>query len=473
MKSWTFSRKVSASIALSSLIVALVLSGFVYITFRHWSDRQQTDLLDAKLKQFELRIKEVGFLPSLLTPGLGKGKGAAAVFNPDLSVLSAELEDGQTLQLLDSGGRVLAKTGAAEADPQNIVHQAEREFSLLVFGNVTLRLTDSGTSANAAAAGEIGRILLFGLILAAVVAIATGWLVARSALRPIRSMIGEARGIGAGNLSQRLQVPAAEDELHQLAETFNGLLQRLEVSFEQQRRFIADASHELKTPLAIIEGHANMIQRWGRSSPEVLAESLGFMTEETGRMKELISQLLLLAEAEQALPETGAGYCFPDEILAELLPQLARINPGVTLQAEPGAQTAALPVQMNEAACRRVLRNIIENALKYTPDGGKVSVDLHADGGQVEVVVADTGIGIPPAHLPHIFDRFYRAEGSRNRAGGGSGLGLAIVKALMERYGGSVTLESTVGKGTVVTLRFAGERDSSGAALPAEHDIAG
>ncbi|WP_151733500.1 sensor histidine kinase [Paenibacillus tengchongensis] len=456
MKSWTFSRKVSASIALSSLIVALVLSVFVYITFRHWSDRQQTDLLEAKLKQFELRIKEVGFLPSLLTPGLGKGKGAAAVFNPDLSSMAAELGDGQALQLLDSGGRVLAEAGAAEPDAQDIAHQAEREFSLLVFGDVTLRLTDRGVSASAAAAGEIGRILLFGLVIATGVAVATGWLVARSALRPIRSMIGEARGIGAGNLSQRLQMPAAEDELHQLAETFNGLLQRLEVSFEQQHRFVADASHELKTPLAIIEGHANMIQRWGRSSPEVLAESLTFMTEETGRMKELISQLLLLAEAEQGLPGGSAGSCFPEDILAELLPQLAQINPGVQLKLEPGGQTAGLPVRMNKEACRRVLRNIIENALKYTPEGGTVSIGLRSGAGQVMVTVADTGIGISPGHLPHIFDRFYRAEGSRNRAGGGSGLGLAIVKAMMERHGGSVSLESLPGEGTVVTLRFAG-----------------
>ncbi|MHA6531708.1 sensor histidine kinase [Paenibacillus sp. BAC0078] len=456
MKAWTFSRKVSASIALAALLIAGFVSGFVYITFKHWTENQEAELLDAKLKQFELQIGEVEFLPSLLKPGLGRGSGAAAVLKPDLSSFASDLDEGQLLQILDSSGRVLAEAGTGGAEDAAASYKAERELSLLVYGTVRLRLTDSGHSRSATAEREVGRLLLLGLLLAAGMAVIAGGIVARSALKPIRSMIGEVRSIGTNSLSRRLHVPAAEDELHQLGETFNGLLHRLEGSFDQQRRFIADASHELKTPLAIIEGHTHMIQRWGKQSPEVLDESLAFMMDETRRMKELIAQLLLLAEAEAPLMDGGEERCDLRETLRELLPQTVHVSPGVQLDYDGLPDGQALLICMPGGASYQVLRNIVENALKYTPEGGTVTVRHLAADGQVVLTVADTGIGISPEQLPHIFDRFYRADASRSRTQGGSGLGLAIAKAIMERHGGSITIDSTPGQGTTVTLRFIG-----------------
>ncbi|MNB99477.1 Signal transduction histidine-protein kinase ArlS [compost metagenome] len=494
MKGLTFSRKVSASIALASLIVAAVLGGFVYITFSQWTQKQEKELLTEKLKQFELQIKEVTFLPSLLRPGFGRGSGAAAVLKPDLSSFAADLDEGQTLQLLDTKGRVLAEEGAAlpegsdtekgqavlggaetdtgeavpagaEAEQGTVMldgketeqagqYEAVSSLTLPAFGTVTLRLADSGYSAAAAASREVGRLLLLGLLLAAGAAALAGWLVARSALKPIRSMIGEVQSIGADNLSHRLALPAAQDELHQLGATFNALLQKLSVSFDQQRRFVADASHELKTPLAIIEGHTHMIQRWGKQSPEVLEESLGFMMDEAGRMRELIAQLLLLAETEEQVQEGAGEECEVQQVLQELLPQTVHVGPGVTLSAGEAGNASPLMVRMPAGACYQVLRNIVENALKYTPEGGSVHIAHQADADQVIVSVTDTGIGISAEQLPHIFDRFYRAEGSRSRAKGGSGLGLAIAKAIMERYGGSITIESIEEAGTKVVLSF-------------------
>lgn len=460
MKPWTFSRKVSASIALTALAVTAVVSGFVYITFRHWTDSQETRLLDAKLRQFELRVGEVEFLPSLLQPGLGKGRGAAAFLKPDFSVFAPELDKGQVLQMLDARGRVLAEAGEGEPAPGSDVYSAEKELSLPVYGLVRLQLTDSGQSRSATAEKEVGRLLLLGLLLAAGMAVLAGGIVSRSALKPIRSMIGEVRSIGTNSLSRRLHVPAAQDELQQLGETFNGFLHKLEVSFDQQRRFIADASHELKTPLAIIEGHTHMIQRWGRQSPDVLDESLAFMMDETRRMKELISQLLLLAEAEaEALAPEGGDEeaCNLKSVLNELLPQTVHVNPGVQLDYDGGPGEQALPIRMPGSACYQVLRNIVENALKYTPEGGAVTIrHFCSEDGKVILTVADTGIGISAEQLPHIFERFYRTEASRNRSQGGSGLGLAIAKAIMERYGGSIAIDSAPGQGTTVTLGFAG-----------------
>ncbi|MEK3900237.1 sensor histidine kinase [Paenibacillus sp. FSL R7-0179] len=459
MKPWTFSRKVSASIALTALAVAAVVSGFVYITFKHWTDSQETRVLDAKLKQFELRVGEVEFLPSLLQPGLGRGGGAAAFLKPDFSMFAPELEKGQVLQMLDARGRVLAEAREGEPEPGSDVYQAEKEISLPVYGLVRLQLTDSGQSRSATAQKEVGRLLLLGLLLAAGMAVIAGGLVSRSALKPIRSMIGEVRSIGTNSLSRRVQVPAAKDELQQLGETFNGFLHKLEVSFDQQRRFIADASHELKTPLAIIEGHTHMIQRWGKQSPEVLDESLAFMMDETRRMKALISQLLLLAEAEAEafVPEDGEGVCSLKTTLSELLPQTVHVNPGVELDYDSGSSGQEVLVRIPGSACYQVLRNIIENALKYTPEGGTVVIrHSRLEDGRVVLTAADTGIGICAEQLPHIFERFYRTEHSRSRSQGGSGLGLAIARAIMERYGGSIAIDSTPGQGTTVTLTFAG-----------------
>lgn len=454
MKTWTFSRKVSASIALASLMVAIVLSGFVYIMFSQWTEGQEVNLLEAKLRQFELQIGEVSFLPSLLKPGIGKGSGAAAVLKPDLSSFAADLDKGQRLQMLDSKERVLAEAGIGGVD-KAVRYKAENDMDLPAYGSVKLRLTDSGYSRTATAVREVGRILLFGLLIAAGIAVVAGWLVARSALKPIRSMIGEVQSIGANNLSRRLQLPAARDELYELGATFNGLMHKLSVSFHQQRRFVADASHELKTPLAIIEGHTHMMQRWGKKSPDVLEESLAFMMDETRRMKELIAQLLLLAETEEPLPDVaGDGGCDLKATLNELLPQTVHVNPEVKLCYEEERSGEALLIRMPASASYQVLRNIVENALKYTPEGGTVSLEHFVENGQVIVSVSDTGMGISSQQLPHIFDRFYRTEGSRNRTQGGSGLGLAIAKAIMERYGGSIVIESTPGQGTKVTLRF-------------------
>lgn len=454
MNRWTFSRKVSVSIAAATLIVAIVTSGFVYVTFKYWTESQEVALLDSKLKQFELQMNDVAFLPSLLQPSTGKGSDKSSLFKPDLSTFLSELDAGQRLEMVDLDGQVLAEVGS-EISGNEIEYKAERELKLPAYGSVKLILIEeSGHSRSAAVERVVGRLLLLGLIIAAGMAIIVGGIVARSTLKPIRRMISEVRSIRANNLSMRLHLPIAKDELYQLGESFNVFLHKLDVSFDQQRRFVADASHELKTPIAIIEGHTHMIQRWGRKSPEVLDESLALMMNETKRMKELIAQLLLLAESEEPVPLDAVEVCDLKMTLSELLPQTVHVNPEVQLDYDDNPSGVATLVRMPANASYQVLRNIIENALKYTPKGGTVRIRLHETEGKLAVSVADTGIGISSEQLPHIFDRFYRTESSRNRTQGGSGLGLAITKAIMERYGGTITIDSTLGQGTRVTLHY-------------------
>ncbi|MBY9080067.1 HAMP domain-containing histidine kinase [Paenibacillus sp. HN-1] len=452
MKTWTFSRRVGVSIAAASLVVAIFVSGFVYFTFRHWNAQQEAELLETQLKQFAQQLGEVSFLPSLLQPGKGEGTGVSAVFKPDLAAFAEDLHEGQRLQLLDSDGHVLVEMGAHP--DERVRYEAERSLHIPVYGAVTLRLADLESSRSAVAEREIGRLLLVGLGLAAGLALVIGRIAAHSAVRPIRGMVLEIKEIGADNLSRRLPLPASRDELYQLGEAFNSLLHRLNLSFEQQRRFVADASHELKTPIAIIEGHTRMIQRWGSQSQDVVEESLTYMVDETERMKQLVAQLLLLAEAEEPLMEGEETACNLRHVLGEMLPQMLHVNPGVTLNGSEEAAGEALSVRMPAGACYQTVRNIIENAFKYTPPGGEVGITIRQEDNYTVLVVADNGIGISEEQLPHIFERFYRAEGSRNRNRGGSGLGLAITAALMKRYKGSIEVASSPGEGTAVTLRY-------------------
>jgi heavy metal sensor kinase len=293
------------------------------------------------------------------------------------------------------------------------------------------------------------------LALAAVAA----YLLAGRALAPMARVTEATRRITAERLSDRLPVPNPGDELGRLAATVNDMLGRLERAFAEMRRFTADASHELRTPLAVLRAEVEVAQ--GKPlSPAEVCELLASVLEECDRLTRLTDQLLTLARQDagtaprrrEPVDVTGLAAAVVEDLrpLAEAKGQTLRleIDP-----ARDGQVVAGDPGQLRQA-----LVNLIDNALKYTPEGGSVEVRLTAAGaGGMAVTVADTGEGIPPEHLPRVFDRFYRVDKARSREMGRTGLGLAIVKGIVEGHGGRVELTSEVGRGTVctVTLPFA------------------
>jgi heavy metal sensor kinase len=281
-----------------------------------------------------------------------------------------------------------------------------------------------------------------------------GWFLAGRLLEPVVNITRAARRINAGNLSKRIHVEDTRDELSQLAETFNSMLARLEDSFNRTRQFTADASHELRTPLAILKGETEVALRWGKD-PEELRQTLESNLEEIDRMGRIIEDLLLLAKSEAGelrldIREFSLGDLLQDLYLqGKTLGEQKAIDISLSLQV-----IEDIRLKGDQFHLHRLMLNLVNNAIKYTPENGRVEIRLAVEGNEAVLAVADSGIGIAAEHLPHLFERFYRVDEARNRSAGGTGLGLAIVKSIAEAHEGRVEIESTPGTGSVFTIRL-------------------
>jgi two-component system OmpR family sensor kinase len=298
--------------------------------------------------------------------------------------------------------------------------------------------------------------IIVAFVMGIVPAVLVGRWIAERALEPVDRMITDVREITDGrSLHRRLPVPMVRDELGRLAETLNQMMARLEHSFAALRRFTADASHELKTPLTVVRaGVERAITR-----PDLPQETLAALEEtlhEVNRMTELVDALLTLARADEGRAELHRERVDLRQIVEEAREtgELLAEHAGVAIELLTPADPVTL--DLDRSRIRQLLLNLIENAVKYTPRGGQVSVQLESRDGRVSVAVADTGIGIAPGDLPHIFGRFWRADSARTRTGArpGAGLGLAICKWIAEAHGGTIEVASRPGRGTTFTVRF-------------------
>ncbi len=295
------------------------------------------------------------------------------------------------------------------------------------------------------------------LVIAPVVLLASlglGYVLADTTLRPLEGMVDELEAITNGeNLHRRVVVPQAADELARLSATMNRMLTRLEESFTSLRRFTADASHELKTPLMVLRAGVERAMTDPRASTAAL-QALEEVLQEIHRMSELVDNLLTLARAD----EGRAILAVQPQDLRDLVSEAAETAgilgevPGIAVRIE--VPDAPVVLAMDQSRIRQLLLNLVTNAIKYTPAGGRVSLGLVDQGEAVAIIVGDNGPGIPAADLPHIFDRFYRVDSARSRTGerAGAGLGLAITKWIAEAHGGTITVQSRPGRGTVFTV---------------------
>jgi heavy metal sensor kinase len=284
-----------------------------------------------------------------------------------------------------------------------------------------------------------------------------GYFLARKSLAPVVEMGDRAAHISAENLGARLPAGNERSELGRLARTFNELLARLDVSFEQQRRFMADASHELRTPVAIVCGESEVALSQAARSPEEYRESLTILHDEGRRLTRIVEDLFTLARADAGRYGLAPVTFYLDETAAECVRAVRSLaaRHGVSLRHQHGGDE--LPLRGDEGLVRRMILNLLDNAIKYTPAGGEVSVELGREGSRYTIRITDTGGGVPEEARPHIFERFYRADRARSRNGGdggGAGLGLSIAAWIAEAHGGRVTLERTGERGStfLVTL---------------------
>ena len=356
----------------------------------------------------------------------------------------AARDDGsrQVVVLLPVTWRPPGATGATSATA----------LTLLVEQSASLAAADN-------ALNQLGLYLLLGVLGGTLAGIALGGVFTRGVLRPLDRVTTTAEAIAGGDLARRLRLPPGRNEVARLGKTFDYMVGRLVATLEAQRRFVADASHELRTPLTSLKGLTEILMIGAHGNDRrVIEQSARAIHDELDRLGRLVNDLLTLSR----LDSTGgtAAPVLPRRIpldacatLAAAVTQMSALAEGRGVRLVQGC-AAPLWIAGDPGQLKQVLLNLLDNALRHTPEGGEVIMRGAVEGSAARLEVRDSGAGIDPRDLPHIFERFYRGDASRSRATGNSGLGLAIVRAIVEAHGGEIAVQSTPGAGACFTIRL-------------------
>lgn len=249
--------------------------------------------------------------------------------------------------------------------------------------------------------------------------------------------------------TSRIQIPAGQEEMSALANAINAMLERIDRGYQAQARFVSDASHELRTPISVIQGYANMLDRWGKDDPEVRQEAINAIRAEAASMGTLVEQLLFLARGDNNTQVVRKQCVDLSDLADEVYRETQLLETGRVIQSaiQPGVLFWGDPGLLKQA-----LRILVDNGVKYTPEGGSVTIRLRAEEGRIRLSVTDTGAGIAQEELPRVFERFYRSDQSRARETGGTGLGLPIAKWIAARHNGWIEVVSKPEVGSRFTL---------------------
>lgn len=273
------------------------------------------------------------------------------------------------------------------------------------------------------------------------------YLLANHLIRPLQQLRNSMRTVRDNGFEKRMQFTyQADDEIGDVLTMYNEMLEKLEISFNQQQQFVADASHELRTPIQAVEGHLSLLARWGKDDPEILAESIETSLTEIKRMKKMIEELLQLARLEEATNvETDIQL-----VLEQVIKELNVVFPQAKIIQHTNGKESM--VNVSHEALAQIIRNIIENGIRYNERSPEISIVTTENEKYMFLDISDNGIGIAEKHLPFIFDRFYRVDESRQQNGGGTGLGLSISKMLADKYKIMINVSSVEQKGTTFSL---------------------
>ncbi len=352
---------------------------------------------------------------------------------------------------------------AQQADAYQVVSDVQGQQQLVVFfplvnnqHTVALLQLNTPIAPIERSITTLRLILVFGILGALVLAAALTLPLMSAALRPLVLMEQTSQRIAEGNLSLRLAVPASQDEIGRLARTFNSMVARLEKTFQRQKQFVADVSHELRTPLTALGGSVEMLLLGAdRGDTESARRLMRSMYAEVERMRRLVEDLLTLTRLDEGRLPMHMEPVVVAPFLATICETVQHLAHGQTISC---VSPPDIPLMLADTdRLRQVLLNLADNALKFTAPSGSLLFKASLEDKHIVITVQDTGTGIPPEALPHVFDRFYRVDTSRTRLPqqrGGSGLGLAIAKEIIEAQGGRISLSSKVGVGTTVTLRL-------------------
>ena len=297
---------------------------------------------------------------------------------------------------------------------------------------------------------ELGETIFYAGLVGVLISIICGFLLSRKLLKPLSDITRKVKEIEIQDLNQRIKVQPTHDELEELANTFNLMLERLQKGFEQQRQFVSDASHELRTPATVICGYSDMLARWGKDDPQTADECITAIHSEAINMQRLIEKLLFLARADQKRQVLHKESIDMQMLIADIAKDTQLIAPQHTVSCSVNEDGY---IFADPLCIRQMLRIFLDNSIKYTPDGGKIEISSHNGGNQMIVKIADNGIGIDKEEQKKIFERFYRVDTARTKNGvGGTGLGLSIAEWIAKAHDIKIQLESEPDKGTTIIL---------------------
>ncbi len=268
-------------------------------------------------------------------------------------------------------------------------------------------------------------------------------------LKPVEVMTNTVKNITINKLDTRLDVSGSKDELKDLAITFNEMLNRIQNSYEIQNQFVSDASHELRTPISVILGYANMLNRWGKEDKEILQEAIDAIKSESESMKTLVENLLFLARGDKNTQKIQFELFYIDELIEELLKEAKLIDNNHKFISTLNER---FQINADRKLIKEALRVFMDNSIKYTPLNGSITLNCLYEKDNAIITLEDTGIGISKEDLPKIFDRFYRADKSRTKETGGTGLGLSIAKWIVLKHKGNIEVQSTINVGTKIII---------------------
>ncbi len=435
---WSIGLRLTAWYSLV-LLFALVLFGFAM-----WFAVRQSLLssLDDMLRS------HVEGAVRLLQAEIEEGASSRAL-RDELEEYARAVPEGNLIEVRAANRVILPASSPAGASA------AQRWFRRVeTIGGQRFDISSSASLAEVnAVLGRFKIFLLAAIPVVLLIASGGGYWLSRRALRPVDEITAAAQTIGIRNLSLRLPVPRTGDALARLSTTWNDTLGRLDLAVTRLTQFTADASHELRTPITLVRTAAELALRRERT-PEEYRGALEQIRHESERMSELIENLLLLARADAGLDALPLRPVDLSAITRSVCGDCRALAESRQLTIDCEAPPGPVYLEGNEPALRRLLLVLLDNALHYTPAGGRIHVGLSANGVGTQLEVRDTGRGIDPAALPHIFERFYRADPSRNRGDGHSGLGLAIAEWIAARHGAQIQVESAPGQGAVFTVKF-------------------
>ncbi|MFM9533903.1 MULTISPECIES: HAMP domain-containing histidine kinase [Lysinibacillus] len=277
-----------------------------------------------------------------------------------------------------------------------------------------------------------------------------GYYLANYLMKPLHELRASMKTVMDQGFNEPIQLTyTSHDEIGDLLKMYNAMMNELQISFTQQQQFVADASHELRTPIQAIEGHLSLLKRWGKHDPAILEESIDTSLTEIARMRKMIEELLELARREEK-DETSEANALV--VIEAVMDELRLVHPQARMSLSKHGEIG--PLFITENALSQIVRNIIENAIRYCEKIPEIQISISVAGNYACLEIADNGIGIAPDNIPFIFDRFYRVDEARNRQIGGTGLGLSISKMLLEKYNATVEVKSEVHIGTVFSLKI-------------------